>query len=72
MALEMEQKIIPSLASLSSWVVPKDTLSKTASIATEDNLFCSSRGMPSFAKVESNSGSTSSKDFFSLNDLGAL
>lgn len=45
-------------------VVAMDTESNTASTATLDSRFCSFRGMPSFAKVLSSSGSTSSSDFF--------
>ena len=45
-ASENEQKITPAFAKSSLKVVAIDTLSKTASTATLDSIFCSSRGIP--------------------------
>ena len=42
-------------------VVATETESKTASTATPVRRFCSRSGMPSFSKVSSSSGSTSSR-----------
>ena len=63
MASEIEQKITPLFPSFSLNVVAIETLSKTASIATLDNFFCSSKEIPSFSKVFRISGSTSSNEF---------
>jgi hypothetical protein len=57
----MEQKMIPSSPSFSLNVVATETLSNTASTATPESRFCSSRGIPSFSNVLRISGSTSSK-----------
>ncbi len=62
-ASENEQKMIPSLLSLPLNVVATDTESNTASTATFESSFCSSRGMPSFLNVARISGSTSSRLF---------
>ena len=61
-ASEIEQKITPDLANFSLYVVAIETLSKTASTATLDNFFCSSKDIPNFSNVLKISGSTSSKD----------
>ena len=53
--------MIPNSASLPLKVVATDTESKTASTATPDITFCSSRGMPSLSKVALISGSRSSR-----------
>src|SRR5947207_13631626 len=50
-ASEMEQKMIPSLASSSRNVVATETESNTASTATPASCFCSSSGIPSFANL---------------------
>ena len=71
-ASEIEQKIIPFLVSSPLKVVATETESKTASTATPLNLFCSSKGMPSFLYVSISFGSTSSKLLgLSLTLLGA-
>ncbi len=57
-----EQKMMPSSASFDRKVVATDTLSNTASTATPDSSFCSSRGMPSLSNVLRSSGSTSSSE----------
>ena len=53
----------PYFANFSLKVVAIDTLSKTASTATFDIFFCSSKEIPNFSKVFKISGSTSSKEF---------
>ena len=57
-----EQKITPDFASFSLYVVATETLSKTASTATFESFFCSSKDIPSFSKVFKISGSTSSNE----------
>ncbi|MNU06477.1 hypothetical protein D3C72_2516860 [compost metagenome] len=50
----------PASLSFSLKVVVTETLSKTTSTATFASCFCSDRGIPSFSKVRTSSGSTSS------------
>ena len=57
----MEQKIIPFSLKVSLNDVATETESITTSTATPANFFCSLTEIPSFLKVSSNSGSTSSK-----------
>ena len=64
-ASDIEQKITPFSANLSLNVVATDIESKTASTAIPFNLFCSSRGIPSFLYVSNIFGSKSSK-FYGL------
>ena len=59
----MEQKITPFSDNVSLNVVATETESITASTATLDNLFCSSKLIPNFSKVLLSSGSISSKEF---------
>ena len=47
-ASDIEQNIIPFFVSSSLKVVATETESKTASTAIPFNLFCSSKGIPSF------------------------
>jgi len=63
--------MIPSDPSFALNVVATETLSKTASTATPEKSFCSSRGMPSRSNVRLISGSTSSRLFNSGFRLGA-
>ena len=56
-----EQKMIPFSANFSLKVVFTETESITASTAIPLNILRSSRGIPSFSKVRSSSGSTSSR-----------
>ena len=60
-ASEIEQKMTPTSASFALKVVATETLSKIASTATLARRFCSESGMPSFSKVSSRVGSTSSR-----------
>ena len=62
-ASEIEQNITPYFANFSLKVVAIETLSKTASIATFDNCFCSLIEIPNFSNVFRISGSTSSSEF---------
>ena len=52
-------------------VVATETESKTASTATLESRFCSSRGMPSLAKASRSSGSTSSIEASFFRGFGA-
>ncbi|MND95874.1 hypothetical protein D3C80_881410 [compost metagenome] len=61
MASEILMNIIPFSPNVFLNVVATETESTTISIATPDNIFCSSREIPSFLKVSNNSGSTSSR-----------
>ena len=54
-------KIIPFFVNSSLKVVATETESKTASTAIPFNLFCSSKGIPSFLYVSKILGSISSK-----------
>ena len=72
MASLIEQKMMPSSASLSLKEVATDTLSITKSTATPDRRFCSSMEMPSLSMVARSSGSTSSREPSGALDLGAL
>ena len=58
-ASDIGQKIIPFSVSLSLNVVATETESNTASTATPLSLSCSFYGIPNFAYVSSNLGSTS-------------
>src|SRR5215468_6558846 len=60
-ASENELKMMPSSASFSLNVVATEALSNTASTATPARRLRSDRGIPSFSKVSSSLGSTSSR-----------
>ena len=62
------QKMMPTVASFSLYVVVTLTESKTTSTATPARAACSWMGTPSFSKVRLSSGSTSSMEAY----LGAL
>jgi hypothetical protein len=65
----LRKKLLHTLLNSSLKVVPIETLSKTASIATFANRFCSVKEIPNFSKVFNNSGSTSFKSLSFFCDL---